>query len=305
MDNKEPKVKVVIKCITYNHGPYIRQALEGFVMQKTDFPFVAIVHDDASTDDTASIIREYAEKYPDIIKPIYETENQYSKGNGSVTRIMNQAILATGAPYVAVCEGDDYWTDPFKLQKQVDFLDTHPDYSLVFANVRIHDASGLSDETFPVTTGEKDPLTIYKGWCIPTLTIMYRKEVLSSTAYQSFIKIKDAVFGDLTLEMASTTIGKIHGDQNIVGVWRRLSTGASVYLEKHPLKFFKNRIAISKRFGREFKDVDTRYFETQFINAVRAIVREPNRNLPFIWRYLKFAPGHGCKLLAKLIIKRS
>ncbi|MDE5714067.1 MAG: glycosyltransferase, partial [Muribaculaceae bacterium] len=70
---------VAIRCCTYNHEPYIRDALEGFVMQKTDFPFVAIVHDDASTDRTAEIIREYAEKYPDIIKPIYETENQYSK----------------------------------------------------------------------------------------------------------------------------------------------------------------------------------------------------------------------------------
>lgn len=121
---------VVINCITYNHVSFIRDALEGFVMQKTDFPFVAIVHDDASTDDTAAIIREYAEKYPDIIFPIYETENQYSKHDGSLGRIMQQARNATGAKYVAMCEGDDYWTDPMKLQKQVDFLESHPEYSM-------------------------------------------------------------------------------------------------------------------------------------------------------------------------------
>ena len=93
-------IKVAIKCLVYNHEPYLRDCLEGFVMQQTDFPFVAIVHDDASTDHSADIIREYAAKYPDIIHPIYETENQYSK-KGSLTKIMNDAIEATGAPYIA------------------------------------------------------------------------------------------------------------------------------------------------------------------------------------------------------------
>ena len=129
---------VAIRCITYNHEPYIRDALEGFVMQKTNFPFVAIVHDDASTDGTAAIIREYAERYPDIIKPIYETENQYSKRDGSLTRIMNAACDATGAKYIAMCEGDDYWIDPLKLQKQVDFLESHPDYGMVYSDFNIY-----------------------------------------------------------------------------------------------------------------------------------------------------------------------
>ena len=148
------KYLVAIKCATYNHEPYIRDALEGFVMQKTNFPFVAIVHDDASTDGTPDIIREYAAKYPDIIKPIYETENQYSKRDGSLRRIMNAAVEASGAKYVALCEGDDYWTDPLKLQKQVDFLESHPDYSLVFANARLHYDAGLSEDTFPLEKRE-------------------------------------------------------------------------------------------------------------------------------------------------------
>ena len=125
-----PKYKVAIKCLVYNHEPYLRECLEGFVMQQTDFPFVAIVHDDASTDHSADIIREYAAKYPDIIHPIYETENQYSKKNGSLTKIMDTAIEATGAPYIALCEGDDYWTDPKKLQKQVDCVESHPEVGL-------------------------------------------------------------------------------------------------------------------------------------------------------------------------------
>lgn len=126
---------VVIQCTAYNHEPYIRDALQGFIMQKTDFPFVAIVHDDASTDKTAEIIREYAEKYPNIILPIYETENQYSKKDAGVGPIMKLACKASGAKYIAWCEGDDYWTHPKKLQKQIDFLEAHADYSMCVSNV--------------------------------------------------------------------------------------------------------------------------------------------------------------------------
>lgn len=117
---------VAIECLAYNHGPYIRQCLDGFVMQKTDFSFIAIVHDDASADDTAKIIREYAQNYPDIIKPILETENQYSKKDGSLGRIIKKAI-PEDVKYIALCEGDDYWTDPYKLQKQINYMESHPE----------------------------------------------------------------------------------------------------------------------------------------------------------------------------------
>lgn len=122
-------VMVTIRCITYNQERYIRECLESFVMQQTDFRFEALVHDDASTDGTADIVREYAERYPDIIKPIFETENQYSKHDGSLGRIMDEN---THGKYVAICEGDDYWTDPLKLQKQFDFMEAHPECSLCF-----------------------------------------------------------------------------------------------------------------------------------------------------------------------------
>ena len=129
------KPKVVIACITYNHEAYLRDALNGFVMQKTDFPFVAIVHDDASTDNTAKIIKEFAEKYPNIILPIYEKENQYSKKNGNPAGIMRSAMLATGAKYIALCEGDDFWMDPNKLQIQIDLMQKDPKITLSFHSV--------------------------------------------------------------------------------------------------------------------------------------------------------------------------
>lgn len=126
---------VSIRCITYNHEPYIAQCLEGFVMQKTNFKFEAIVHDDASTDKTADVIRKYAEKYPDIIKPIYETENQYSKRDGSLRKIMDAHMRGK---YIALCEGDDYWIDPLKLQKQVDFLESNIEYGMCFTDFNIY-----------------------------------------------------------------------------------------------------------------------------------------------------------------------
>lgn len=127
----EMKPEVSIRCTVYNHEPYLRECLNGFVMQITNFMFEALVHDDASTDNSANIIREYADKYPEIIKPIFESENQYSKRDGTLQAIMDTAC---DGKYVAWCEGDDYWTDPYKLQKQYDFMESHPDCSLCFCS---------------------------------------------------------------------------------------------------------------------------------------------------------------------------
>lgn len=135
MDEDIRPLMVTIRCTAFNHEPYIRQCLEGFVMQRTNFRFEAIVHDDASTDGTAAIIQEYAEKYPDIIKPIFETENQYSKHDGSLRRIMDEH---THGKYVAICEGDDYWINPLKLQMQVDYLEAHPKCLLVCNRAKLY-----------------------------------------------------------------------------------------------------------------------------------------------------------------------
>ena len=137
----EPSIKVIIRCLVYNHEPYLRDCLDGFVMQKTNFPFKAVVHDDCSTDGSASILREYAEKYPDIIEPIYETENLYSKRDGSLGRVMAKACNGR-SKYFALCEGDDYWIDPYKLQKQVDYMDSHPECTMTYTNVYVDTQQG-------------------------------------------------------------------------------------------------------------------------------------------------------------------
>lgn len=132
------------------------------------------MHDDASTDGTAAIIKEYADKYPDIIKPILETENQYSKHDGSLNRIMNEH---THGKYVAYCEGDDYWTDPQKLQMQVDYMELHPECGLTYTQSKIYNQR---QDSFIGTWGKDGT---FEQLCkeasfVPTLTTVLRKSLL-------------------------------------------------------------------------------------------------------------------------------
>lgn len=118
-------ILVSIVCITYNHASYIRKTLDSFLAQKTSFDYEIIIHDDASTDGTTDIIEEYVQKYPEIIIPIFQTENQYSKG---IPITSNVVIRHTRGKYIAFCEGDDFWIDENKLEKQVQFLECNLEY---------------------------------------------------------------------------------------------------------------------------------------------------------------------------------
>ncbi len=247
MDNQD--IKVTIRCITYNQKDYIRQCLDGFVMQKTNFRFEAIVHDDASTDGTDEIVREYAEKYPDIIKPIFETENQYSKHDGSLGRIMN---ANTRGKYVAICEGDDYWTDPLKLQKQADFLDANPQCSLTYhacknvfstpCKVNI-----LYGECVKESYSDIDILSIYP---FQTATVMYRKDILDSDLYKKAQAI-GCTAGDQILFLTASRLGTIEGVNEKMSVYRRHEGGISQHMyEADKLwKNFKDWQKVALLFG--------------------------------------------------------
>lgn len=220
MNNTESNILVAIKCNTYNQEPFIRECLEGFVKQNTNFKFVAIVHDDASSDKTADIIREYEKKYPEIIKPIYETENQYSKHDGSLARIMDSAIAATGAKYVAMCEGDDYWTDSYKLQKQVDFLEKNEDYVLCFHRCRVLDQKTGTFHTESVRDmqGESTILDIAEGNYIHTPSVVYR--VIYQVIEDRKNMPPDMPVGDYVLWMILAQYGKIWKFDDEMSVYR-------------------------------------------------------------------------------------
>lgn len=134
MENNTPLVSIV--CDTYNHAPFVRDALDGFLMQKTSFPFEIIVHDDASTDGTADIIREYEAAHPGLFRCVYRTENIYSHD----PKILEHYVfpLARGK-YIAICEGDDYWTSPDKLQTQIGYMEAHPECSFCVTGAALVD----------------------------------------------------------------------------------------------------------------------------------------------------------------------
>lgn len=163
-----------ICCITYNHELYISEALDSFLMQETDFPIEILIHDDASTDSTAAIIKEYEKKYSKIIKPIYQVENQYSKG-GRINAQFNfpRAI----GKYIALCEGDDYWVGSNKLQVQVRFLELNPEYVITYHDSQAFDEGGCFDMNTGAALKDLDSIELQKCSPLSTLTTCFRNVV--------------------------------------------------------------------------------------------------------------------------------
>lgn len=215
--NIEQPILVAIHCLVYNHEPYLRDCFEGFIKQKTNFRFAAIVHDDCSTDESASIIHEYAEKFPDIIKPIYETDNQYKKGGfGLINVIMGNAIDATEAKYVALCEGDDYWTDPYKLQKQIDILEADETLMACCTDCSVVDNHGvvIKEKRGGVVkddiAGQYNLRDFFRdNHQYPTLSVVYRnthaKEVREKHAHTA-----NAFLGDWTMWICLMIYGDMY-----------------------------------------------------------------------------------------------
>ncbi|RHV29207.1 glycosyltransferase family 2 protein [Ruminococcus sp. OM05-10BH] len=214
MDN----IMVSVYCLAYNHEKYIRKTLEGFVHQKTDFSFEVIIHDDASTDHTAEIIREYEKKYPEIIFPIYQKENQYSQKKLIVPNYIYPKIRGK---YIAVCEGDDYWCDESKLQMQVDFLENHKEYVACVHNTLRLDYKNHKQELFNAKKEDYDPdfREIIQGGasCYHQSSLIYKREILENRP--DFLKVARGM-GDYPLSIFLALSGKIHYFGKVMSVYR-------------------------------------------------------------------------------------
>lgn len=239
---KQPLVSIL--CATFNQEKYIAQTIEGFLMQKVDFPIEIIIHDDASTDGTADIIRKYEAEHPDKIKGIYQTENQYSKK----VPIWDSFIYpkATGK-YFAECEGDDYWTDPNKLQRQIDFLEKHPDY--IFSHTAFQFYNQQTSQ-FLEDSSKKRNIELQKSnsgnlglyildsnqYRIQTVTTVYRSE-LWSLITDSFAMSRYFLMGDTQLFFFASQFGKIHYDPTVTSVYRLTPHSACHRGEKSKAKY--------------------------------------------------------------------
>jgi len=253
MQNK-PIVSII--CLTYNHAPYIRECLDGFLMQKTDFPFEVIIHDDASTDGTTEIVREYAAKYPDIIKPIIQTENQYSKHH-KFGLIMEDCYSHSSGEYIALCEGDDYWTDCQKLQIQVNFMENHAGYTMCFHNALSKWEYGGRNITIFSNIEDRDysGREVFEKWIVPTASTLIKASVFESPLYKSVVENKGLIYGDTPLFCTCGVLGKMRGFNRVMSVYRRNQnsvTNANVGFE-YRLKIIKYHLAF-KIFGKEYDE---------------------------------------------------
>jgi glycosyltransferase involved in cell wall biosynthesis len=213
-DGNIPLVSVC--CITYNHEKYINDAIDGFLMQETTFPFEIIIRDDCSSDNTASIIRKYAGKYPNIIKPIYEKENRYSKGVKAMPVVYEKAA----GKYLALCEGDDYWNDTSKLERQVALLEKNAVSAGCFHESKSIMLNGKEGRVFGeyqkrmLTTVD----TIARLSPLHTSSFMFRRSLLPDPIPDWYEKV---VSGDMALFMIMASKGPLFSIPEIMSVYRK------------------------------------------------------------------------------------
>jgi glycosyltransferase involved in cell wall biosynthesis len=215
--------KVSVFFITYNHEKYVATALESIVTQKVNFDFELIIGEDCSTDKTRAICEDYAARYPHIIR-LLPSDRNYGPMNNAL-RVFHECK----GEYVAVCEGDDYWTDTNKLQRQVDFLDANPDYAMCFTGVEVRDEMGWNypqDFYFPAHTKDTytiEDLILSDKVITPTATLLFRN-VLPDPFPEFF---RHTFSGDLFLQMLAADKGKVKYLDTKMAVYRNHSGGLS------------------------------------------------------------------------------
>lgn len=256
----QPIVSVTVA--TYQHVNYIRKCLDGILMQKTTFPYEIILGEDGSIDGTQDICKEYAERFPDKIRLFIRDRklSQYIGKDGKVTRfngIWNR--MSSRGKYIAWCEGDDYWIDSLKLQKQVDFLECHYDYSMCFHNaIQKWESDNKEDVFAKITNRTYSGIEIFNKWIVPTASSMFRKEVIFTNIYRKAIVNSEFLFGDNILFLCAAEMGNIWGMEECMCVYRRHKDGMVFsFSEERLLKMNVNDKAVWNLFGNNYKKVAT------------------------------------------------
>lgn len=216
---------VSICCLTYNQAPYLRECLDGMLMQTCDFNFEILIHDDASTDGTTEIILEYQKKYPNIVKPYIQAENIYSKNFRGINYHFN--IKRAKGKYIAYCEGDDYWTDSLKLQKQVELLNQDESIGLVHTNTYFLHQAKNSKIVKKITSPFADFKSLIRFNTISTLTVCYRKDIALDYYENVFPKLPEFYFGDYDFWLFTAINYKIEFLQDFTSCYRVLEHSAS------------------------------------------------------------------------------
>jgi len=283
---KNNEVLVSIVCVTYNQENYIEDCLKGFLAQNKNFRFKIIISDDASADKTAQIIKNYALKYPSIIKPIFR------KSNIGMARNFYQAMSLIKSKYIAFCDGDDYWTDPHKLQLQVDFLEKNQDYGLVYTNIDLYEENTklFYRKVFEnprkiklYRSNNFDDHLIFRNYIAP-LTWVFRNNL-----FQKYVDKSITTEPSFMVALEFFYNSKIKYMDRVTGVYRMVSGSAS-----HPI----NKDLAYKRRKNLF------YIQIYYINKYKVNKKTQNRiyGSAFV-RLLPYAIFFGDKKTIKDIVK--
>jgi len=265
---------VTIACTTYNHENFIEECIGGFLMQKTTFPIEIIIHDDASTDGTAKIVEEYANEHPELIVPVYQKVNQYSQG---IKPWPNFVFPKARGKYIALCEGDDYWTDPYKLQKQVDFLEENEEYGVVHGDSHFYiqttqkwqyNANKFLSNAYEI----KDKRELFNrlvnaDYKIRTATVLFRKILLDKRKPNE----KEFLMGDTPMWLDFSQITKFKYIDEVFAVYRIVPNSASRSTNKKksfrfPLSMAEMRIFYAEKFNYPINDKLKKRYNTALLN---------------------------------------
>lgn len=282
MENN-PLVSII--CESYNHERFLHDSIEGFLMQRVDFDYEILIYDDASTDRSQDIIRDYLGKYPERIFPILQEENQYSKGVGIWKTYQFPRVRGK---YVALCEGDDYWIDNNKLQKQIDYLEAHPEYSMCFHNALEHfdDNSNVDRPFSNIEDRDYTGLEIYEKWQVPTASVVFRSSVLKSKMYNELFINRRFIFGDIALFLAASTCGKLRGMTDVMSVYRRQSSGMTARSffgnENTQVQLAAMFIELAKVMGKAYLPQAEKNYAQKYLTLFMLSREKGHTN----WRYL-------------------
>lgn len=302
---------VCTRTMSYNHEPYIRDCIEGILMQKTTFPVRVCIHDDASTDATAAVIHEYQERYPRLIWAYYRKENIYKHPERKKLLEEFMGWASTGK-YLALCEGDDYWTDPLKLQKQYEALESHPESSFCVHNAIIKHAN-KQNEQFVVNArkgsqyfGPEEILSVV-GQFAPTASYFFKQtnyEILPEWRHQ-------APYGDFILEMYAMKAGMGYHINESMSVYRMGHEGSWTNSTlKSPdynktTNFMNQALVTLKMMEQDFPEIDTVFFNYKrahisFFLAIEHLIHE--KKIEFKKEIERWAYYNTGKTRKKMII---
>ena len=247
---------VTVFCTAYNHEKYIARTLSSFLKQKADFKYEILIHDDASTDGTQKIIREFSDKYPDTIHAILQQENQWSKG---INFMRDIAMKYAKGKYIAVCEGDDYWIDEYKLQKQVDYMERHPECTFCFTNAVINNVQNgkkrvfipylKRDKNYIRESGNYTVLEIAKFSFLPNCTFLFPKTNLDKLPEKYFDKY---YCGDRRNSLYFTALGYAHFINEKMGCYNYGVEGSAMTRMKTKIQLAKEELT----FARLYQNID-------------------------------------------------